>query len=74
MSLEYEIEKLFQKVKRSLDVQRNIVMKDFLSWYLPVVNVPAFSEDEDEEESKNIVDSIYLNDMQRPSDIIGSAS
>ena len=74
MSLEYEIEKIFEKVKKSINFQKSSVLRNFMSTYLPVISMPVYSEDEDEEETKSVVDSVYLNDLYKSSDMVGSAS
>ncbi|MEM2109424.1 MAG: hypothetical protein QW327_02945 [Candidatus Odinarchaeota archaeon] len=73
MSLEYEIETLFEKVRRCLNLQKSIVLRGFMSNYLPAVSVSINPEDSDDAED-NIVDSLYFNDLFRPGDIVGSAS
>jgi len=73
MSLEYEIETLFEKVRRCLGLQKSLVLRGFMSSYLPAVSVSINPEDADGSDD-NIVDSLYFNDLLRPGDIIGSAS
>ena len=72
MSLEYEIDQYIEKVKKTLLIQRNILIRDFISCYLPAINSSVFSEEEDE--SDCIVDSFYFTDFLRTKDEMGSAS
>ncbi|WEU40198.1 MAG: hypothetical protein OdinLCB4_006945 [Candidatus Odinarchaeum yellowstonii] len=73
MSLEYEIEYLFEKVRRSLTLQKSLILRDFMANYLPSISVSVDPGDSETVE-ENIVDALYFNDVYKPSDMIGCAS
>jgi hypothetical protein len=72
MSLEYEIDKYIERVRRTLLIQRNILIKDFISSYMPAINTSIYSEGEDE--SEDVIDSFYFADLLKIKESIGSAS
>ncbi|MHA1754845.1 MAG: hypothetical protein ACTSYR_04945 [Candidatus Odinarchaeia archaeon] len=72
MSLEYEIDRYIKKIKKSIELQKNLVIRDFLKCYLPSVNISIFTEDE--EELDNFIEEFYYLDHFKPINLIGSAS
>lgn len=73
MSLEYEIEYLFEKVRRTLTLQKSLILRGFMSNYLPSINV-SIDPDDSENLDSTIIDAIYFNDLYKPGEVIGCAS